>query len=176
MIFGYYKNNSGLCNTLQPSARAVHRRCGCVPPPSLFLLWSEEINLAVVVQAFNPSTWEAEVGGALSWRPAWSTEQVPWQPALHRETLSHKKTQKENILNMWTRIAIEGTRAQSTGMQSSGGTYAAEGTGKQPHRKSSPGGWRNISQKTMLCRTKERWDSTRTPGLSWAGCWSTWAG
>jgi hypothetical protein len=28
----------------------------------------------VVVQAFNPSTWEAEAGGFLSSRPAWSTE------------------------------------------------------------------------------------------------------
>jgi hypothetical protein len=29
---------------------------------------------AVVVHAFNPSTWEAEAGGFLSLRPAWSTE------------------------------------------------------------------------------------------------------
>jgi hypothetical protein len=29
---------------------------------------------AVVAHAFNPSTWEAEVGGFLSSRPAWSTE------------------------------------------------------------------------------------------------------
>jgi major histocompatibility complex class I len=28
----------------------------------------------VVAQAFNPSTWEAEAGGFLSSRPAWSTE------------------------------------------------------------------------------------------------------
>jgi hypothetical protein len=28
----------------------------------------------VVAHAFNPSTWEAEAGGSLSWRPAWSTE------------------------------------------------------------------------------------------------------
>jgi hypothetical protein len=28
----------------------------------------------VVVHAFNPSTWEAEAGGFLSSRPAWSTE------------------------------------------------------------------------------------------------------
>jgi hypothetical protein len=27
----------------------------------------------VVVHAFNPSTWEAEAGGFLSSRPAWST-------------------------------------------------------------------------------------------------------
>jgi hypothetical protein len=29
---------------------------------------------AVVVHAFNPSTWEAEAGRFLSSRPAWSTE------------------------------------------------------------------------------------------------------
>jgi hypothetical protein len=29
---------------------------------------------AVVVHAFNPSTWEAEAGGILSSRPTWSTE------------------------------------------------------------------------------------------------------
>jgi major histocompatibility complex class I len=29
---------------------------------------------AVVAHAFNPSTWEAEAGGFLSSRPAWSTE------------------------------------------------------------------------------------------------------
>jgi major histocompatibility complex class I len=28
----------------------------------------------VVVHAFNSSTWEAEAGGFLSSRPAWSTE------------------------------------------------------------------------------------------------------
>jgi hypothetical protein len=29
---------------------------------------------AVVAYAFNPSTWEAEAGGFLSLRPAWSTD------------------------------------------------------------------------------------------------------
>jgi hypothetical protein len=42
----------------------------------------------VVVHTFNPSTQEAE---AVSLRPAWSTEQVPEQPELHRETFSWKK-------------------------------------------------------------------------------------
>ena len=42
----------------------------------------------MVVQDFNPSTWKAEAGDSLSLRPAWSTEQVPGQPGLHRETLS----------------------------------------------------------------------------------------
>jgi hypothetical protein len=43
---------------------------------------------AVVVHAFNPSTWEAKTGRFLSLRPAWSTEWGPGQPGLHRETLS----------------------------------------------------------------------------------------
>jgi hypothetical protein len=42
----------------------------------------------VVAHAFNPSTREAEAGGFL--RPAWSTEWVPGEPGLHRETLSGK--------------------------------------------------------------------------------------
>ena len=46
---------------------------------------------AMVAHAFNPSTWEAEAGGFLSSRPAWSTERVPGQPGLHREALSQKK-------------------------------------------------------------------------------------
>jgi hypothetical protein len=29
---------------------------------------------AVMAHAFNPTTWEAEAGGFLSSRPAWSTE------------------------------------------------------------------------------------------------------
>jgi hypothetical protein len=56
---------------------------------------------AVLAQAFNPSTWEAEASWFLISRPAWSTEWVPGQPGLHRETLSwgggapnNNKTQK----------------------------------------------------------------------------------
>jgi hypothetical protein len=46
---------------------------------------------------FNPSTCEAEAGGFLSSRPAWSTELAPGQPGLHRETLSQKnKKTKQN--------------------------------------------------------------------------------
>jgi hypothetical protein len=50
---------------------------------------------AVIVHTFNPSTWEAEVGRFLSSRPPWSTECVPGQPGLHRETLSRKTTKKK---------------------------------------------------------------------------------
>jgi hypothetical protein len=48
----------------------------------------------VAAHAFNPSTREAEAGGFLSSRPAWSTEWFPGQPGLHRETLSRKKQNK----------------------------------------------------------------------------------
>jgi hypothetical protein len=44
----------------------------------------------MVAHAFNPSTQEAEAGGFLSSRPAWSTKGVPGQPGLYRETLSSK--------------------------------------------------------------------------------------
>jgi hypothetical protein len=53
---------------------------------------------AVVAYAFNPSTWEAEAGGFLSSRPAWST-------GLYRETLSQEKhthTQKQKQTNKKT--------------------------------------------------------------------------
>jgi hypothetical protein len=47
-----------------------------------------------VAHAFNPSTLEAETGGFLSSRPAWSTKRVPGQPGLYRETLSQKTKTK----------------------------------------------------------------------------------
>jgi hypothetical protein len=34
----------------------------------------KKITVYVVAHAFNPSTWEAEAGGFLSSRPAWSTK------------------------------------------------------------------------------------------------------
>ena len=51
-------------------------------------------SLAVVAHTYNPSTWEAEAGGLLSSRTAWSTELVPGQLELHWETLSQKHKQK----------------------------------------------------------------------------------
>ena len=51
---------------------------------------------AVVSHAFNLSTWEAEAGGFLSSRPAWSTEWVPRQLGLYRETLSQKQNKQTN--------------------------------------------------------------------------------
>jgi hypothetical protein len=46
-----------------------------------------------VAHTFNPSTREAEVGGFLSLRPAWSTRWVPGHSGLHREILSQKTKQ-----------------------------------------------------------------------------------
>jgi hypothetical protein len=43
-----------------------------------------------VAHTFNPNTREAEAGGFLNSRPAWSTKRVPGQPGLYRETLSQK--------------------------------------------------------------------------------------
>ena len=45
-------------------------------------------------------------------------------------------------------------------MQSSGGTYAAEGTGKQPHRKSSPGAWAGGTSARKPCSAGLRKDET----------------
>jgi hypothetical protein len=51
---------------------------------------------SVVAHTFNPSTWEAEVGGSLSSRPAWSTKWIPGQPGLHRRNpVSEKKPKKQ---------------------------------------------------------------------------------
>jgi hypothetical protein len=59
----------------------------------------------VVVHAFNSSTREAEAGGSLSSRTAWSTEGVPGQPGLYRETLSRKtnKQTKQKTKNKKTK-------------------------------------------------------------------------
>jgi hypothetical protein len=52
---------------------------------------------ALVGHTFKPSTLEAEAGGSLSPRPAWSTEWVPGQPGLHKETLSQKTKKQTNM-------------------------------------------------------------------------------
>ena len=49
----------------------------------------------VMVHACNSSTREAESGGFLSSRPAWTTEWFPGQPGLPRETLSQANKQKQ---------------------------------------------------------------------------------
>ena len=50
------------------------------------------LSQAVVAHTFNPSTREAEAGGFLSSRPAWSAKWVPGQSGLYRETLSWNDT------------------------------------------------------------------------------------
>lgn len=50
-----------------------------------------------MVHTFDiPSTWEAEAVGSLYSRPAWSTEQIPVQPGYTEETLTQKKSNKQN--------------------------------------------------------------------------------
>jgi hypothetical protein len=74
----------------QPGARALSQ----LPPISLILV--NTFCWAVVTHTFNPSTREAEAGGFLSSRPAWSTKWVPGQLGLHRETLSRKQNKTQN--------------------------------------------------------------------------------
>ena len=45
----------------------------------------------MVVHTFNPSACEAEAGRSLGSGPAWSTEQVPGHPELHRKILFWEK-------------------------------------------------------------------------------------
>lgn len=51
--------------------------------------------VAAAGHSFNPSGWEAETGGYLSLRIAWSTEPIPGQPWLHGETLSQQNKEKQ---------------------------------------------------------------------------------
>jgi hypothetical protein len=50
----------------------------------------------VLVHAFNPSTWEAEAGGFLSSRPAWSTNKISRSArAIQRNLVLKKKKERE---------------------------------------------------------------------------------
>jgi hypothetical protein len=49
----------------------------------------------MMAHAFNPSTWEAEAGGFLSSRPAWSTECSRTARATQRNPVSKKQTNKQ---------------------------------------------------------------------------------
>ena len=60
-----------------------------------------------VAQAFNPSTWEAEVGGSLSSRPSFLQEQVPGQASkLQRNPVSGKK-EKERKKKKKMRVLLK---------------------------------------------------------------------
>ena len=48
---------------------------------------------------------EAEAGRSLSLMPAWSTEQVPGQPGLHREILSQKTNKQQQQQKMGPGLA-----------------------------------------------------------------------
>jgi hypothetical protein len=77
-----------VASCLTPLLRHFHSMVDCTCEPRAI---RNPSNRAVVAHAFNLSTWEAEAGGSLSSRPAWSTKWVPRQPGLHRETLFHNK-------------------------------------------------------------------------------------
>jgi hypothetical protein len=71
-----------------------------IPKPKLINQIENKIKPGVAAHAFNPSTREAEAGGFLSSRPAWSTKGVPGKPGLHREivpqkTIGKKKRERE---------------------------------------------------------------------------------
>ena len=55
----------------------------------------EKCRPGMMAHAFNPRTWEAGRGIALSSRLPWSTQRVPGQPELHRETLFQKKKERK---------------------------------------------------------------------------------
>jgi hypothetical protein len=58
-----------------PQQKTGLRKCGIFAQwNTTQLLKTMNLGWAVVVHAFNPSTWEAEAGRFLSSRPAWSTE------------------------------------------------------------------------------------------------------
>jgi hypothetical protein len=56
-----------------------------------------------MVQTFDPRSWEAEAGGSVSLRTAWSTKSLKTASAVNRETLSEKKTTKKNFLAKFLR-------------------------------------------------------------------------
>jgi hypothetical protein len=105
---------------------------------------------AVVAHAINPSTWETETGRFLSSRPAWSTEWVPGQPGLYRETCleTNKQTNNNNKnpkqtnkpkkqTNMYLLGWRDGSAVKSTGYSSRGPEFNSQ----QPCGGSQPTLW-----------------------------------
>jgi hypothetical protein len=73
---------------------------------------STHCSWAMVVHAFDPSTWEAEVGGFPSSRPAWSTEWVPGQPGYTEKPCLEKTKPKQNKNNNNNKIKQLTVRTQ----------------------------------------------------------------
>ena len=66
------------------------------------------------MHTFNPSTWEAEAGGSLSSRPAWSTELVLRQLVTQRNLVLKNKTKQNVIIFIWRRGYIHGVPVGNT--------------------------------------------------------------
>ena len=73
------------------------------------------VGCVVCVFSLRTATLEAEAGGFLSSRPACSTEWVPGQPGLHRETLSQKTKPKKKKKKELPPFASTAAPAQSWG-------------------------------------------------------------
>jgi hypothetical protein len=58
-----------------------------------------------MVHTFNPCTQESETGRSLSLRLAWSTEQIPGEPGLHKEKTCLEETNKQRN-NLYVYICI----------------------------------------------------------------------
>ena len=104
----------------------------------LRLPWSQ-----AVAHAFNPSTWEAEAGGFLNLRPAWSTEWVPGQPMLYRETLSrktNKQTKKKNH-SEFKSFGLGSVYTKGNTGSNSCGLHFQELVGSCPSHEQQTGAW-----------------------------------
>ena len=102
VVFNVRKNLTGTVYCTPPTPQEQNTRVFLPSVRTTFILFFSSLNnsclsWAVVAHAFNLSTWEAEAGRFLSFRPAWSTEWVPGQPGLYRETLSRKPNQKKKM-------------------------------------------------------------------------------
>jgi hypothetical protein len=81
----------------------------------------------VVAHASNPSTREAEAGGFLSLRPAWSAKWVPGQLGLYRESLSRKTKKKKKSSVSHRTLSLEQNNNLHIGKRSSLTLHLTEG-------------------------------------------------
>jgi hypothetical protein len=96
--------------TQEPSAlRAGSCKIGKITPLSRVTLCNleEKVTLcqALEVHDFNPSTREAEAGGFLSSRPAWSTEWVPEQPISKKKRKRKERKKESDLVNLSSRTS-----------------------------------------------------------------------